>query len=1007
MGGTRNGGRGTRWWRRFPLARAVLFALFTLPAARVTLPAQNPSLRWLTIRTEHFFVHFTAPTEGLARRVAADAERAYAQLSKQIHPPRGMIDVVISDDVDVSNGSATPYPTNRIVIYANPPVTESALRYTNDWAQLVMTHELTHIFHLDRTRGIWSLGQHVFGRAAALFPNFYNPSWLTEGIAVYEESRLAGAGRIQGSEHRMIARAAAVDHSFPSIGAISSAYGRFPFGESAYAFGSLFVDYLARTQGESRIGTFVDKSAATLIPYLLDVPGRQAFGTTFTRAWRGFTDSVARSIRVAPVAPLPAWEELTRDGVYVFAPRWISDSAIVYAGSPGRESFGAFRVDLDGRRRRIGRRNSRSANVPLADGGFLYSQVDFTNPYTQRSDLWIQRGTREHQLTFGQRLTTPDARADGEIVAEQIVPGATRLVRVSPDGSRITPLTSGSYDEQWTEPRWSHAGDYIVASRWLRGNISQIVILDTLGRIVHTVSSGTSVEATPSWLRDDRGILFSSDRTGSAQLYVQEFTRRDGFSEPRTFRLSDVETGLFEPNAAPNAPKISSVLFRADGYHLGVGSCCATGSGANDSRALERVEPYLDTVPRGPVAPVVSETSAVRSFSPWRTLIPRYWLPNLDDGIDGGYRIGASTSGIDVIGRHAISANLAVPTNDRGGITGSVAYQYAGLGLPVIQLDASQDWQTLGGIFARDPQRHLIGELFRRTRNADALATWVRQRYRTVVTVSGGAGLERWSHVTTPAGLIPSIDTTGQFGTLDFPQLIAGASFANYQRPPFSISPEDGVSLNVTARDRLSSGLTASGPQSLSVVGTASVYKSLNLPGFAHHVFALRGAGGWADVNTNGYFSVGGVSGTTFEIIPGYVLGEGRRTFPVRGFAGGTLLGTRAVTGSAEYRIPLLLFGGAPGVLPFFFDRTSLTLFGDYGKAWCPNVRAGRQVCNQAGQDQGLDIGSVGAELNLNFGVFSWDTPTRFRVGVVHPMENGALFGRSKTQLYFVSGVSF
>ena len=93
----------------------------------------------------------------------------------------------------------------------------------------------------------------------------------------------------------MIARAAAIDHTFPSIGAISSAYPRFPFGESAYAFGSLFVDYLARTQGESHVRSFVDKSAATLVPYLLDIPARQAFGVTFSRAWRNFTDSVARS----------------------------------------------------------------------------------------------------------------------------------------------------------------------------------------------------------------------------------------------------------------------------------------------------------------------------------------------------------------------------------------------------------------------------------------------------------------------------------------------------------------------------------------------------------------------------------------------------------------------------------------------------------------------------------------------------------------------------------------
>ena len=136
-------------------------------AAAVPCLAQAPNLDWRTIKTRHFYVHFNPNTEPLARRLAADAERAYEQLSHEMHPPRGMIDLVLSDDVDFSNGFATPYPTPRIVVYAAPPVSESALRYTNDWAQSVVTHELTHIFHLDRTRGIWSLGQHVFGRAAA------------------------------------------------------------------------------------------------------------------------------------------------------------------------------------------------------------------------------------------------------------------------------------------------------------------------------------------------------------------------------------------------------------------------------------------------------------------------------------------------------------------------------------------------------------------------------------------------------------------------------------------------------------------------------------------------------------------------------------------------------------------------------------------------------------------------------------------------------------------------
>ena len=978
------------------MALGMLFALSARPAS-----AQAPNLDWRTLKTKHFYVHFNPSLEPLARRIAADAERAYTELSRELHPPRGMIDVVISDDVDQSNGSATAFPTNRILIFANPPVSESALRYTNDWGQLVITHELTHIFHLDRTRGLWSIGQMIFGRAAALFPNAYSPSWLVEGLAVYEESKLAGAGRIEGSEHRMIARAAAIDHSFPSLGALSLAQGHFPFGETAYSFGSLFVDYLARTRGDERVGRFVEKSSADIIPFLINVPARQGFGVSFSSAWREFSDSVARSIRASPAPPLAGWRELTRDGVFVFAPRWLSDSSIIYSGAPGRESFGAFRVDLDGKRSRVGRRNGRSANVPIGNNEILYAQLDFVNPYQIRSDLWIQRGSHERRITNGKRLTSPDARPDGEIVAEQIIPGATRIVRVSRDGKRITPITSGSYDEQWTEPRWSHAGDRIAASRWVRGNVSQIVILDTLGRIVHVVSSGNSIEATPSWLPDDAGVMYSSDRTGSTQIYIERFENSRSFADAATYRLSNAGTGLFEPTSAPTSARAAVVLFRADGYHLGVGDCCATTT-------EERTPDYRDTVPRA-IAPLVLDSGRVTKYSPWRSFLPRYWLPQVDVGIDNGYRVGALTSGFDVIGRHIMTAALEVPTNDRGGVTGNVNYQYSGFGLPVIQADVSQDWESLGSISDRSPQRNIIGEVFRRTQDADVLATLIRQRYRTSITFSAGAGVEHRTHVTTPTNLLPQIDSSGALGSLTFPNLVAAASFANYQRPAFSISPEDGVAVGITVRDRLRTGFTATGSQSVSTVTAAAAYKSLDLPGFAHHVLALRGAAGVADDRASGYFFVGGVSGTSFQIIPGYTLGEGRQTFPVRGFSTGTLAGTRAVSGSAEYRIPLLLTGGAPGPLPFFFDRSSLAFFADYGSAWCPNIAAGREVCNTNTPllTQRVSIASVGAELNLNLGILSWDTPYRFRLGVVTPQHNATYFGRQAVQAYLVTGISF
>jgi hypothetical protein len=960
----------------------------------------NPSHDWFTIRTPHFYVHFTRPVEPLARRFAGFAEHAYTELSKEMRPPRGMIDLVVTDDADRSNGSATPYPSNRIVVFANPPIFETGLRYTNDWGEMVITHELTHIFHLDRTRGIWSLTQKILGRAALSFPNQYQPSWITEGLAVYEETRIAGAGRVAGSEHRMIARATAIDDRFPAIGALSLAQGRYPFGSSAYVYGSLFIDYLAKTYGPQHVGEFVDKSAATLIPYFVDVPARQSFGVSFSRAYRDFRDSVKRSVGAAGPAPVEGWRDLTHEGVFASTPRWLTDSTVVYTGTPGRETFGAYRVGLDGRRTRIGRRNSRSPNVPFSDGTLLFSQLEVDDYYEERTDLWIQRGREEIRLTHGQRLTLPDARADGAIVAVQLIPGGTRLVRVSRDGRTVTPLTIGGPDEQWTEPRWSRAGDRIAAARWLRGNIGQIVVLDTVGRVIRTVSSGVSIEAAPSWLANDAGVMYSSDRTGSTQLYVERYADARTFAGAATFRLSDAATGMFDPSEAPRSARVAATIVRGDGFHLGVGACC-------ESREGDRVADYRDSTPKRSAFPVVVDTSTARKYHAWRSLLPRYWLPTLDEGIRGGYRIGAMTSGIDVLGRHSFTAEAAYPTNDLGGIVGDVSYVYSGLGMPVLSIAAAQDWQSLGGISDRSAPQVVLGELFRRITAVDALVTWIRAGYRSSLALRVGPGLEYRTHVTTPDGLIPRIDTTGRFGSLTFPNLVGQASYSNVQFPLYAISPEDGVQLSLTVRDRLRSGVQATGGQSISGIGTAAVYKSLNLPGFAHHVLALRGTAGFADSKTATYFSVGGVSGSPFQVIPGYVLGEGRKTFPVRGFDAGSVFGTRAFAGSAEYRVPLWLIGNSPGVLPFFFDRSSLTLFGDFGAAWCGAVSAVTEVCNRAGQDRRVEIGSVGAEVNLNLGFFSWDSPYRFRLGVVHPTQNGTFFGQKSVQVYVVSGVSF
>src|SRR6266851_8184921 len=194
---------------RAPWRLATLMALLCF--ARRADAQVDPSGSWRTLHTPHFRVHFRPVDRQPAERTAREAERAWTLLAAELHPPRGTVDVTLSDDIDVSNGFTTIFPSSRITVLAAPL---PELTDFDDWLRLVTTHELTHVFHLDRTKGWWRGVQAVFGRVPGFFPNEYQPSWVVEGLAVYYESRFTEGGRLHGGFHsQVLAADAAAGHS--------------------------------------------------------------------------------------------------------------------------------------------------------------------------------------------------------------------------------------------------------------------------------------------------------------------------------------------------------------------------------------------------------------------------------------------------------------------------------------------------------------------------------------------------------------------------------------------------------------------------------------------------------------------------------------------------------------------------------------------------------------------------------------------------------------------------
>src|SRR5205085_8068264 len=95
----------------------LLVLVAAYPAA-----ALDPRFVWETLETPHFEVHYHQGTYGYAQRVARAAELSYRRLVPLLdHVPAARTQIVVQDDTDFANGSASPVLYNLIHAYAPPP----------------------------------------------------------------------------------------------------------------------------------------------------------------------------------------------------------------------------------------------------------------------------------------------------------------------------------------------------------------------------------------------------------------------------------------------------------------------------------------------------------------------------------------------------------------------------------------------------------------------------------------------------------------------------------------------------------------------------------------------------------------------------------------------------------------------------------------------------------------------------------------------------------------------
>ncbi|MEX1256162.1 MAG: hypothetical protein WEG36_00965 [Gemmatimonadota bacterium] len=978
------------------------FAWTLMAAFPAAAQAPPPDLDYFTLRTEHFRITYPEGLGALVPRAAATAERAHALLIGSFFPaPAGPIDLLLTDHTDFSNGFARVTPSSRITIWVHPPLDGLALSHFDEWLELVITHEVAHVFQLDYTGRLGRALRSLFGRPSLRWPYFAGytlPQLAIEGVAVELESRYTLAGRAHGTLFDAVVRARVIGAGPEPLSTGLSASPIWPGGERPYVYGSLFFDFLAERHGAGAVALFLREAADQWIPYRLDAAARVAFGASFTGLW---TDWMAEVVEEAFALEsrttrhtLPSVEILTEGAREAFhAAPHPGGRGVAYLRDDGRSDPRLVLRTAEGERTLTRWNGAPAPPRWTRQGTLLLPDAEFMDRYRIQRDLYeVTLSGEVTRVTSGMRVIHADPHpGEGPIAAVLGGEGTTRLALLSNEGAFLRSLRESEPGVYWSFPAWSPTGDRLAVIRRRPGGMSAVLVLDTEGALLHLVVEDRSLNTAPAWAPDGSALLWGSDRSGVANLYGVIFGEGSGApGEPR--QITDLLTAGTFPAVDPAGDWIYLSVLWEEGWEL--------ARVPFDPEGWFTPLPELDRFALGPGEPSPGAasgppaTAAPVRYSSFPTLLPRYWLPIYrEEERVADRRVlregwGIETSGTDLLERHGYSAWIAALfSREETRVEWNARYRWAGLGNPVLSFETGQEWDAQA--LVRVP--HEEGE------PVDSLLPILRERHYGVAAELRRQGVRRSVSLTLGARLVSTerrlfeLDgaESGRYGFVrpesDLIEARVALSFSTARSHPFSVSTESGARATLSLRERwdhsvpdsLSGDAGADGGFREAVV-SGQLFRPLAGPGYANQVLALRLAGGGAEGpgTGTGQFSVGGIS----------------RFFSVRGHDSGGLRGDQAWSASAEWRFPLGIVNRGLGSWPAYLDRVAAGVFFDAG---------GARTAGDGGGTSWETVASVGAEVVFS-AAFFWEGLDRIRLGTALPLESSP-----QPTAYFRAGWSF
>lgn len=548
------------------LRRFVPLLLSLLVSEPARAAAYDPALRWRTIVTEHFRVHFHQGEEQLAEEFSRKVEEIYDTMTEELRWKAKMkTDVVLTDRTDRANGFATTIPYNAITIFVTAPWEDSTLSLYEDWGEAIFTHELTHVLHMETNHGIVAAARAVVGRVAST--NDVSPWWVIEGLATFQETRHTAGGRGRTPYVDMIKRTAFVEDAWPPLGNLDGLQARPPSGNLRYLFGQDFIQFVADQQGEDVWTKWIHQYGSH-VPFLL--PSRKVFGKTLQKLYGEWSDFRAAEYG-AEVARLEALG--IREGALIsdgkatcsapaFAP---DDSRLIWSCYDLRKGNALWTAEADGSGATILKQDfgAKSFTWRADSKAFVYATTHIVNRFNTWSDVYMfdVESKKVKALTSGARARDPDFSPDGSRLLVITNDAQDNQLEVMTVDQRRTRLTDHHDHTQYSTPRYSPDGRLVAVSIWEDGQ-RDLWLIRPDGSRARRLTLDAGIDRDPAWSSDGRWLFFASDRTGIPNIFAIDTTTE------RLWQVTNVRTGAAKPSISTDMTRMAYDQYSQDGWEI-------------------------------------------------------------------------------------------------------------------------------------------------------------------------------------------------------------------------------------------------------------------------------------------------------------------------------------------------------------------------------------------------------------------------------------------------------